>query len=156
MLGTNQNKLENISCVISTLTKKNILRRYSEEQVFGRFSVCMIVSAFCVQAIYTTYSNEATLKLPYSITITGIVCSIFAFGIPHLSALRLWLGVSTVMSLIYIAVAIGLYKRWYLLLLLPSLSICLFRTVVFFSQYIPTRTIFFLYILSVLMNSYLF
>jgi amino acid permease len=68
----------------------------------------IILAGQALKAIYTTYSNEATLKLPYSITITGIVCSIFAFGIPHLSALRLWLGVSTVMSLIYIAVAIGL------------------------------------------------
>jgi hypothetical protein len=61
-----------------------------------------------VQAIYTLYSNEGILKLPYCITITGIVCSFFAFGIPHMSALRLWLGVSTLFSLIYIIVAIVL------------------------------------------------
>eukprot|EP00253_Pinus_taeda_P006690 PITA_06690 len=63
-------------------------------------------------AIYTLHNNEAaTLKLPYCIAITGIICSIFAFGIPHLSALRLWLSVSTFFSCIYIIAAIGLSMR---------------------------------------------
>jgi amino acid permease len=68
----------------------------------------IILAGEALKAIYTLYSNEGILKLPYCITITGIVCSFFAFGIPHMSALRLWLGVSTLFSLIYIIVAIVL------------------------------------------------
>lgn len=71
----------------------------------------IILAGQSVKAIYTSYSNEAMLKLPYCIIITGIICSLFAFGIPHLSALRAWLGVSSLLSLIYIVVAIGLSAR---------------------------------------------
>lgn len=45
------------------------------------------------------------MKLPYFIAIAGFVCALFAIGIPHLSALGIWLGVSTVFSLVYIIVA---------------------------------------------------
>lgn len=66
----------------------------------------IILAGEAMKAIYTLYDSEDILKLPYCIIITGIVCSIFAFGIPHLSALRFWLGISTLLSLIYISVAI--------------------------------------------------
>lgn len=68
----------------------------------------IILAGEAMKAIYTFYDNEGILKLPYCITITGIVCGIFALSIPHLSALRLWLGVSTLLSLIYIIVTIVL------------------------------------------------
>lgn len=42
------------------------------------------------------------LKLPYCIAIAGLVCALFAFGIPQLSSLRIWLGFSTFFSLIYL------------------------------------------------------
>eukprot|EP00253_Pinus_taeda_P013920 PITA_13920 len=72
----------------------------------------IILAGQALKAIYTLHNNEAaTLKLPYCIAITGIICSIFAFGIPHLSSLRLWLGVSTFLSCIYIIAAIGLSMR---------------------------------------------
>lgn len=71
----------------------------------------MILAGQSLKAIYTSYSNEAMWKLPYFIAITGIICSAFAFGIPHLSALRAWLGVSSILSLIYILIAIGLSAR---------------------------------------------
>jgi len=45
------------------------------------------------------------LKLPYCIVIAGFVCALFAIGIPHLSALRIWLGFSTFFSLVYIIIA---------------------------------------------------
>lgn len=45
------------------------------------------------------------MKLPYCIAIAGFVCALFAIGIPHLSALRIWLGFSTFFSLAYIIVA---------------------------------------------------
>ena len=48
------------------------------------------------------------MKLPHFIAIAGVVCAIFAVGIPYLSALGIWLGVSTILSMIYIVVAIVL------------------------------------------------
>lgn len=42
------------------------------------------------------------MKLPYFIIIAGVACLLFAVGIPHLSALRIWLGVSAFLSLVYI------------------------------------------------------
>ena len=61
-----------------------------------------------LQAIYVLYRDDNLLKLPYCIAIAGIVCALFAFGIPHLSALRLWLGFSTSFSLVYIVAALVL------------------------------------------------
>lgn len=61
-----------------------------------------------MQAIYVLYRDDSVLKLPYCIAIAGIVCAMFAFGIPHLSALGVWLGFSTIFSLIYIVVALCL------------------------------------------------
>jgi hypothetical protein len=58
-----------------------------------------------MQAVYALFSDDHVMKLPYFIAISGFVCALFAMSIPHLSALRLWLGVSTVFSLIYIIVA---------------------------------------------------
>jgi hypothetical protein len=57
------------------------------------------------QAVYVLYRDDGVLKLPYCIAIAGFVCAMFAFGIPYLSALRIWLGVSTILSLIYIIIA---------------------------------------------------
>jgi amino acid permease len=71
----------------------------------------IILAGQALKTIYVLYSNEGTLKLPYCIIISGIVCSIFAFGIPHLSALRLWLGVGTSLSLIYIVITLTLSIR---------------------------------------------
>ncbi|KAH9325595.1 hypothetical protein KI387_005773 [Taxus chinensis] len=68
----------------------------------------IILAGQALKAIYTSYSSETMLKLPYCIIIAGIVCGVFAFGIPYLSALRLWLGVSTFLSLVYIIVALWL------------------------------------------------
>lgn len=68
----------------------------------------IILAGQSLKAIYVTYSNKFKFKLPYCITIAGIVCSSFAFAIPDLSALKLWLGVSTASSLIYTVVAIAL------------------------------------------------
>ena len=64
-----------------------------------------------MQAAYVLYRDDGLLKLPYCIAIAGIVCCMFAIGIPHLSALRLWLAVSTFFSLVYIVIAIALSVR---------------------------------------------
>ncbi|XP_077222942.1 putative proline transporter 2 isoform X5 [Tasmannia lanceolata] len=62
-------------------------------------------------ATYGLYKDDGLLQLPYCIVIAGAVCAMFAFGIPHLSALRLWLGFSTLFSLIYIIAAFVLSLR---------------------------------------------
>ncbi|XP_038980060.1 probable proline transporter 2 isoform X2 [Phoenix dactylifera] len=65
----------------------------------------IILAGQALKAIYVLYKDDDALKLPYCIAIAGFVCALFAFGIPHLSALRIWLGVSTFLGLIFIIVA---------------------------------------------------
>ncbi|XP_020273599.1 probable proline transporter 2 isoform X2 [Asparagus officinalis] len=65
----------------------------------------IILAGQALKAIYVLYRDDDALKLPYCIAIAGLVCALFAFGIPHLSALRLWLGFSTFFSLVYIIIA---------------------------------------------------
>lgn len=71
----------------------------------------IILAGQALKATYVLFSDEGALKLPYCIAIGGFVCALFAIGIPHLSALRIWLGFSTFFSLIYIIVAIVLASR---------------------------------------------
>ncbi|KAK1320358.1 putative proline transporter 2 [Acorus calamus] len=71
----------------------------------------IILAGQALKAVYVLYSNDGDLKLPYCIIIAGTVCALFAFGIPHLSALRVWLGFSTLFSFIYIITAIVLSAR---------------------------------------------
>ncbi|KAJ0978844.1 hypothetical protein J5N97_014318 [Dioscorea zingiberensis] len=71
----------------------------------------IILAGQALKAIYILYRDDHVLKLPYCIAIAGIVCAMFAFGIPHLSALRIWLGVSTFLGLIYIITASVLSLR---------------------------------------------
>jgi len=54
------------------------------------------------------FRDDHAMKLPHFIAIAGLICAVFAIGIPHLSALGIWLAVSTILSLIYIVVAIVL------------------------------------------------
>jgi len=64
---------------------------------------------FCfLQAVYVLFRDDHAMKLPHFIAIAGLICAVFAIGIPHLSALGIWLAVSTILSLIYIVVAIVL------------------------------------------------
>ncbi|KAL0652678.1 hypothetical protein Bca4012_095369 [Brassica carinata] len=60
------------------------------------------------KAVYVLFRDDSVMKLPHFIAIAGVVCAIFAVGIPYLSALGIWLGVSTILSMIYIVVAIVL------------------------------------------------
>ncbi|KAL6643054.1 hypothetical protein ACP70R_021235 [Stipagrostis hirtigluma subsp. patula] len=57
------------------------------------------------------FRDDGILKLPYCIALSGFVCALFAFGIPYLSDLSIWLGFSTAFSLIYIVTAIVLSLR---------------------------------------------
>ncbi|PON36313.1 Amino acid transporter, transmembrane domain containing protein [Parasponia andersonii] len=65
----------------------------------------IILAGQALKAVYVLFSDDGALKLPYCIAIAGFVCALFAIGIPHLSALRIWLGFSTFFSLVYIVAA---------------------------------------------------
>lgn len=69
----------------------------------------IILAGQALKAAFVLFwKDDHTMKLPYFIAIAGFVCALFAIGIPNLSALGVWLGVSTVLSTIYIVVAIWL------------------------------------------------
>ncbi|XP_010534542.1 PREDICTED: proline transporter 2 [Tarenaya hassleriana] len=68
----------------------------------------IILAGSALKAVYVLFRDDHAMKLPHFIAIAGLVCALFAVGIPHLSALGIWLGVSTVLSLIYIVIAIVL------------------------------------------------
>ncbi|KAK4767670.1 hypothetical protein SAY86_015420 [Trapa natans] len=72
----------------------------------------IILAGSSLKTIYVLFRDDHTMKLPYFIAIVGFVCAMFAIEIPHLSALRIWLGFSTFFSLVYYySICTGL-KRW--------------------------------------------
>ncbi|KAK3024660.1 hypothetical protein RJ639_044276, partial [Escallonia herrerae] len=71
----------------------------------------VILAGQALKAIYILFRDDNEMKLPYFIAIAGFACGIFAIGIPHLSALRVWLGFSTFFSLVYIVIAFVLSLR---------------------------------------------
>ncbi|CAH1430659.1 unnamed protein product [Lactuca virosa] len=71
----------------------------------------VILAGQALKAIYVLFRDDNEMKLPYFIAIAGFACGLFAICIPHLSALRIWLGFSTFFSLVYIVVAFSLSLR---------------------------------------------
>ncbi|KAJ0262387.1 Proline transporter 2 [Hirschfeldia incana] len=71
----------------------------------------IILAGSALKAVYVLFKDDHTMKLPYFIAIAGLVCAVFAIGVPHLSALGIWLGVSTILSLIYIIIAMVLSAK---------------------------------------------
>lgn len=71
----------------------------------------IILAGQALKAVYVLFRDDDAMKLPYFIAISGVVCAMFAFATPHLSALGIWLGFSTILSLIYIVIAIVLATR---------------------------------------------
>ncbi|KAL8257511.1 hypothetical protein R6Q59_029552 [Mikania micrantha] len=71
----------------------------------------VILAGQALKAIYVLFRDDNAMKLPYFIAIAGFACALFAICIPHLSALRIWLGFSTFFSLVYIVVAFALSLR---------------------------------------------
>ncbi|XVF24015.1 hypothetical protein REPUB_Repub13aG0090400 [Reevesia pubescens] len=65
----------------------------------------LILGGSALKACYIIFKDDNTMKLPHFIAICGFVCALFAIATPHLSSLRVWLGCSTVLSMIYIMVA---------------------------------------------------
>ncbi|CAN8287141.1 unnamed protein product [Cochlearia groenlandica] len=68
----------------------------------------IILGGNALKAVYVVFRDDHVIKLPHCIAIAGLICAVFAIGIPHLSALGIWLAVSTILSLVYIVVAIVL------------------------------------------------
>ncbi|XP_057429017.1 proline transporter 2-like [Lotus japonicus] len=65
----------------------------------------IILAGSALKATYVLFSDDGKMTLPYCIIVAGVVCAMFAICIPHLSALGVWLGVSTLFSLAYIVIA---------------------------------------------------
>ncbi|XLR30144.1 hypothetical protein S83_058044, partial [Arachis hypogaea] len=68
----------------------------------------IILAGSALKAVYALFWDDGQMKLPYCIAIAGLVCAMFAICIPHLSALGVWLGFSTLFSLVYIVIALVL------------------------------------------------
>ncbi|KAL9843218.1 putative amino acid transporter, transmembrane domain-containing protein [Arabidopsis thaliana] len=88
--------------------KRHIRYRDLAGFIYGRKAYCLTwvlqyVNLFMINCGFIILAGSA-LKVP----IAGLICAVFAIGIPHLSALGIWLAVSTILSLIYIVVAIVL------------------------------------------------
>lgn len=71
----------------------------------------IILGGSALKAACVSFAGEEVLKLPYCITIAGFVCVLFAVGIPHLSALKIWLGVSALFTLVYTTITFGLVVK---------------------------------------------
>ncbi|KAK7290100.1 hypothetical protein RIF29_04280 [Crotalaria pallida] len=68
----------------------------------------IILAGSALKAFYVLFRDDDQMKLPHFIAIAGVAGAIFAISIPHLSALGIWLGVSTVLTLIYVVIAVVL------------------------------------------------
>ncbi|CAK9142115.1 unnamed protein product [Ilex paraguariensis] len=68
----------------------------------------IILAGQALKAVYVLFRDDHDMKLPYFIAIAGFACGLFAIAIPHLSALRIWLGFSTFFSIVYIVIAFAL------------------------------------------------
>ncbi|XP_016511082.1 proline transporter 2 isoform X1 [Nicotiana tabacum] len=65
----------------------------------------VILGGQALKAFYILFRDDHQMKLPYFIALAGFACVFFAIAIPHLSALRVWLGFSTFFSLVYVCIA---------------------------------------------------
>ncbi|KAK4353836.1 hypothetical protein RND71_026030 [Anisodus tanguticus] len=68
----------------------------------------VILGGQALKAFYVLFRDDHQMKLPYFIALAGFACVLFAIAIPHLSALRVWLGFSTFFSLVYVCIVISL------------------------------------------------
>ncbi|XP_051122851.1 proline transporter 2-like [Andrographis paniculata] len=71
----------------------------------------IILAGHSLKAVYSLFRQDNELKLPYFIAIAGVACGLFAISIPHLSAMRIWLGFSTLFSLLYIVIGFALSMK---------------------------------------------
>ncbi|OWM70000.1 hypothetical protein CDL15_Pgr025849 [Punica granatum] len=105
--------------------KRHIRYRDLAGYIYGRRAYCLtwglqyvnlfminagfiILGGSALKAVYVLFRDDDTMKLPYFIAITGFVCAMFAIGVPHLSALRIWLGISALLTLVYLVITFTL------------------------------------------------
>lgn len=99
-------KLRNQACISLISSHPIKIALFSLVTSFSSDRTSETIFAFTVvQATYVLFRDDDMLKLPYCIAIAGLVCAMFAICIPHLSALGIWLGFSTVFTLAYIIIA---------------------------------------------------
>ncbi|KAK7276343.1 hypothetical protein RIF29_17482 [Crotalaria pallida] len=80
-------------------------------QAFNLFMVnCgyVILAGSALKAIYVLYWDDNQMKLPHFIAITGFACAVFAICVPHLSALGIWLAVSTALTVVFYSITLVL------------------------------------------------
>ncbi|KAL3373325.1 hypothetical protein AABB24_005357 [Solanum stoloniferum] len=68
----------------------------------------IILGGQALKAFYLLFREDHEMKLPYFIIIAGLACVIFAVSVPHLSALGVWMAVSTFLSIVYFSIAFAL------------------------------------------------
>ncbi|KAK7276342.1 hypothetical protein RIF29_17481 [Crotalaria pallida] len=82
--------------------------------VLQSFNLFMINAGFIIlagsalKAFYVLYWDDNQMKLPHFIAITGFACAVFAICVPHLSALGIWLAVSTALTLVVYSITLVL------------------------------------------------
>ena len=67
-----------------------------------------ICHTFDMQVVYVLSGDDHDMKLPYFTAIGAFICAIFARGLPYLSAVGIWVGFATFLSLIYILTTVVL------------------------------------------------
>ncbi|GLJ08763.1 hypothetical protein SUGI_0095280 [Cryptomeria japonica] len=64
----------------------------------------LILSGGALKQIYMEASNSSKMTLQEFIIISGVVYFVFSFLVPHLSAMRMWIGISAFLTFIYIVI----------------------------------------------------
>ncbi|MFS7953732.1 putative amino acid transporter, transmembrane domain-containing protein [Helianthus anomalus] len=97
--------------IVDILLEVAISTRYFNGSIWLVFYLMPALKWEWVKRVGGCTKDDNVMKLPYFIAIVGFVCGLFAICIPHLSALRIWLGFSTFFSLVYIVIAFDLSFR---------------------------------------------
>ncbi|KAL5210957.1 hypothetical protein ABZP36_006580 [Zizania latifolia] len=89
--------------------KRHIRYRDLARHIYGKYLYAQFLKFNEMDMIF---DKQSFILFPFFCdSLSGFVCALFAFGIPYLSALRIWLGFSTVFTLIYIVIAFVLSLR---------------------------------------------
>ncbi|KAH9313218.1 hypothetical protein KI387_028253, partial [Taxus chinensis] len=64
----------------------------------------LVLSGRALKEIYMEYDNSSTMTLQEFIIISGVLYFVFAFLVPNLSAMKIWCGISTFLTFIYILI----------------------------------------------------
>lgn len=68
----------------------------------------LLLSGRALKDIFSECNSCTTLKLPEFIMISGVVYFVFAFIVPHLSAMGTWFGISALLTAIYIVILMAI------------------------------------------------